>query len=114
MLTADAEAALARGELKVRRLLTSPGGPAAVLAKNITLRVAEQDLARARELAAKRGLRHQTYVKMLLDEAWTTKKSGPAVRLKYCDCEVLSPYGRMLRVTDSINRHSFLAFGPGD
>ena len=65
-LTAKAEAALARGELKLRRL---PPVPPDTAARNITIRVAEQDLSRARQMAAKRGLRYQTYLKMLLHEA---------------------------------------------
>ncbi len=66
-LTEKAQAALARGELKLRRLPPSPvaAGPA----KNVTIRIPEQDLARARGLAARRGLRYQTYLKMLLHEA---------------------------------------------
>lgn len=67
-LAEKAEGALARGELKIRRLSPSPAavsGPA----KNITIRVPGQDLVRARSLAAKRGLRYQTYLKMLLHEA---------------------------------------------
>lgn len=67
-LTAKAEAALARGELKLRRLAPSPPD-SPTPAKNITIRVAEQDLTRARQLAAKRGMRYQTYLKMLLHEA---------------------------------------------
>ncbi|MBI3207988.1 MAG: hypothetical protein HYZ37_03690 [Candidatus Solibacter usitatus] len=35
----------------------------------ITIRLAEADLARARTLAAEKGLRYQTYIKMLLHEA---------------------------------------------
>jgi predicted DNA binding CopG/RHH family protein len=35
----------------------------------ITIRLPEADLAKARELAAKKGLRYQTYLKMLLHEA---------------------------------------------
>ena len=35
----------------------------------ITIRLAEDDLARARTLASKRGLRYQTYLKMLLRQA---------------------------------------------
>ena len=62
-LTAKAEAAEARGEARLRPLAPSDA------AKNITIRVPEQDLARARGLAAKRGLRYQTYLKMLLHEA---------------------------------------------
>lgn len=66
-LTIEAEAAERRGEVRSRHLPPSPGE--SVPAKNITIRVAEQDLARARGLAAKRGLRYQTYLKMLLHEA---------------------------------------------
>jgi predicted DNA binding CopG/RHH family protein len=35
----------------------------------ITIRIAEADLARARALAAEKGLRYQTYLKMLLHQA---------------------------------------------
>ena len=35
----------------------------------ITIRLAESDLARARTLASQRGLRYQTYIKMLLRQA---------------------------------------------
>jgi hypothetical protein len=35
----------------------------------ITIRLPEADLARARSLAAERGLRYQTYLKMLLHQA---------------------------------------------
>src|SRR5580698_5954680 len=35
----------------------------------ITIRLAEDDLARARVLAARKGLRYQTYLKMLLHQA---------------------------------------------
>ena len=35
----------------------------------ITIRIAEDDLARARVLAAEKGLRYQTYLKMLLHQA---------------------------------------------
>lgn len=68
-LTAKAEAALTRGSLKLRRLAPSPPESPATPARNITIRVADQDLTRARDLAAKRGLRYQTYLKMLLHEA---------------------------------------------
>jgi hypothetical protein len=64
----QAKEALARGELKLRRLPPSPAG-ATGQTKNITIRVADQDVVRARGLAAKRGLRYQTYLKMLLHEA---------------------------------------------
>lgn len=64
-ITDEAEASETRGELRLRRLPTSEPKPA----KNITIRLLEQDLVRARELASKRGLRYQTYLKMLLHEA---------------------------------------------
>jgi hypothetical protein len=67
-LAAKAQEALARGELKLRRLPQSPAIPIGPT-KNITIRVPDQDLIRARDLAAKRGLRYQTYLKMLLHEA---------------------------------------------
>jgi hypothetical protein len=65
-LTAQAEMVLGQGELKLRHL--DPAAPQ-TSARNITIRVTKQDLARARNLAAKRGLRYQTYLKMLLLEA---------------------------------------------
>jgi predicted DNA binding CopG/RHH family protein len=37
--------------------------------KNITIRMSVEDLERARQLSAKRGLAYQTYMKMLLHEA---------------------------------------------
>ena len=36
---------------------------------NPPIRIPQQELTRARTLAAKRGLRYQTYLKMLLHEA---------------------------------------------
>jgi predicted DNA binding CopG/RHH family protein len=45
----------------------------------ITIRLAEEDLTRARTLAAEKGLRYQTYLKMLLHQALNSeeKRSGP-------------------------------------
>jgi predicted DNA binding CopG/RHH family protein len=40
-----------------------------VAAKNVTIRLSLADLARARKQAERRGLRYQTYVKMLLHQA---------------------------------------------
>jgi predicted DNA binding CopG/RHH family protein len=37
--------------------------------KNITIRMSLEDLERARQLSAKKGLAYQTYMKMLLHEA---------------------------------------------
>lgn len=44
----------------------------------ITIRLAEADLTRARTLAAEKGLRYQTYLKMLLHQALNSeeKRSG--------------------------------------
>ena len=44
----------------------------------ITIRLPEHDLARAKTLAAERGLRYQTYLKMLLRQALDSeeKRSG--------------------------------------
>lgn len=40
----------------------------------ITIRLAENDLARARVLAAEKGLRYQTYLKMLLHQALNSEE----------------------------------------
>jgi predicted DNA binding CopG/RHH family protein len=40
----------------------------------ITIRLAENDLTRARTLAAEKGLRYQTYLKMLLHQALNSEE----------------------------------------
>lgn len=40
----------------------------------ITIRLAESDLTRARTLAAEKGLRYQTYLKMLLHQALNSEE----------------------------------------
>jgi predicted DNA binding CopG/RHH family protein len=40
----------------------------------VTIRLAEADLARARSLAAAKGLRYQTYIKMLLHQALNSEE----------------------------------------
>ncbi len=40
----------------------------------ITIRLPEADLARARTLAAEKGLRYQTYIKMLLHQALNSEE----------------------------------------
>jgi len=40
----------------------------------ITIRLAEDDIARARTLAAEKGLRYQTYLKMLLHQALNSEE----------------------------------------
>ena len=46
----------------------------------ITIRLPESDLARAKNLAARRGLRYQTYLKMLLHEALESEERQLASR----------------------------------
>lgn len=41
----------------------------------ITIRIAEDDLTRARTLAAEKGLRYQTYLKMLLHQALISEEN---------------------------------------
>ena len=53
------------GQGNVARLARARGGSS----PTITIRLPESDLSRARLLAAKRGLRYQTYLKMLLHRA---------------------------------------------
>ncbi len=43
----------------------------------VTIRIFPEELTRARTLAAKRGLRYQTYVKMLLHEALDAEEKKP-------------------------------------
>src|SRR5450755_1275110 len=40
----------------------------------ITIRLAEEDITRARTLAAEKGLRYQTYLKMLLHQALNSEE----------------------------------------
>lgn len=56
----------ARRQGSVRRLSQTnlPGA-----SETVTIRIPNDELTRARQLAAKRGLRYQTYLKMLLHEA---------------------------------------------
>lgn len=61
----DVEAAVGAGE----ELTAQPAALLRVSAKNITIRLPLEDLEKARALARRRGLRYQTYVKMLLHQA---------------------------------------------
>jgi len=72
---AKAAGKLGKGTVaRVARERTSQAGAS----PTITIRLAEDDLARARTLAAEKGLRYQTYLKMLLHQALNSeeKKSG--------------------------------------
>ena len=62
----DLEAAVAAGK-DVRAV--PPPLERALAAKNVTIRLSLADLDRARRQAQRRGLRYQTYVKMLLHQA---------------------------------------------
>ena len=63
---AKAAGTLAKGSVaRLARQRATSSGPS----PTITIRVAESDLQRARALSAKKGLRYQTYLKMLLHEA---------------------------------------------
>ncbi len=63
---AKAAGTLGRGSVaRVARERANQPGPV----PTITIRLAEDDIKRARTLAAEKGLRYQTYVKMLLHEA---------------------------------------------
>lgn len=48
----------------------------------VTLRIAREDLETARHLAAQRGLRYQTYIKMLLRGALARERQAANVRRK--------------------------------
>ena len=61
-----------RQRMKQKRTLTLGSllqGERAKPSQPITLRIPKEDLAKARRLAAQKGLGYQTYIKMLLREA---------------------------------------------
>ena len=63
---ARAAGTLGKGTVaRLARNRASQSGPS----PTITIRLPESDLARARTLASQKGLRYQTYVKMLLRQA---------------------------------------------
>src|SRR5690349_19632465 len=55
---------------RVARERASQAGPS----PTITIRLAEDDLTRARTFAAEKGLRYQTYLKMLLHQALNSEE----------------------------------------
>ena len=61
--------AAARGELRTGSAARLARERAAGITPTTTIRLDPEDISRARALAAKRGLRYQTYLKMLLHEA---------------------------------------------
>jgi predicted DNA binding CopG/RHH family protein len=68
-LTKAFENAAARGELRTGSAAKLGRERAVGITPTTTIRLDPEDIARARALAAKRGLRYQTYLKMLLHEA---------------------------------------------
>jgi predicted DNA binding CopG/RHH family protein len=68
---ADAEGKLRTGSAAS---LARKENPAAGVTPTTTIRLDPEDIARARALAAKRGLRYQTYLKMLVHEALSAEE----------------------------------------
>jgi len=64
VLTERFETARQRGQVRRLSQTNLPG-----TSETLTIRIPPEELTRARALAAKRGLRYQTYLKMLLHEA---------------------------------------------
>jgi len=68
---AKAAGKLGKGTVaRVARERARQAGPA----PTITIRLAEDDLTRARTFAAEKGLRYQTYLKMLLHQALNSEE----------------------------------------
>src|SRR5882724_4621245 len=61
------------GKGTVARVARGPAGQTGA-SPTITIRLAEDDLARARVFAAEKGLRYQTYLKMLLHQALNSEE----------------------------------------
>ena len=70
---AKAEGNLGKGTVaRMARESASRGGAS----PTITIRLAENDITRARTFAAEKGLRYQTYLKMLLHQALNSEEKG--------------------------------------
>ncbi len=68
-LTKAFEDAAARGELHAGSAARLAREQSARITPTTTIQLDPEDVSRARTLAAKRGLRYQTYLKMLVHEA---------------------------------------------
>ncbi len=68
-LTKNFEGASAAGELGRSSAARLARERASGMTPTTTIRLDREDISRARALAAQRGLRYQTYLKMLLHEA---------------------------------------------
>jgi predicted DNA binding CopG/RHH family protein len=71
----QARAAGKLGKGTVARVASQAGA-----SPTITIRLAQDDLARARALAAEKGLRYQTYLKMLLHQALNSEEKRASRR----------------------------------
>ena len=67
------EQAKAAGKL-AKGTVARVAGERAGASPTITIRLAEDDLTRARALASEKGLRYQTYLKMLLHQALNSEE----------------------------------------
>ncbi|HUX44352.1 MAG TPA: hypothetical protein VMV57_06340 [Terracidiphilus sp.] len=79
------EKAAKEGRLKtggVARLLAERGIKPAQPIPSTTIRLDPDDIAKAREQAAERGLRYQTYLKMIIHEALRNADSAPQATRK--------------------------------
>lgn len=88
LVSREFEQAAAEGRLKrggIRRLFAEKGipfpeprkAPAPTPTPTTTIRLDPDDIAKARIQAAERGLRYQTYLKMIIHEALRKAESGP-------------------------------------
>ena len=68
------EEAAARGELRTGSVAKLARQAATGITPTTTIRLDPQDICRARALAARRGVRYQTYLKMLIHEALATEE----------------------------------------
>jgi hypothetical protein len=71
----QAAAAGALGHSRVAKKATA--GTTSGLSPTLTLRVPESDISRARALAARKGLRYQTYLRMLIHEGLEREEQRP-------------------------------------
>ena len=82
LISAEFEKAAAEGRLKrsgVRRLLAERGipYPEPQPLPTTTIRLDPEDIAKARAQAEKKGLRYQTYLKMIIHEALLKAETTP-------------------------------------
>lgn len=84
LIADEFEKAAKEGRLRtggIRRLFAEKGIPfkEPKVTPTTTIRLDPEDIAKAREQAAKRGLRYQTYLKMIIHEALEAAKKAAAL-----------------------------------